>query len=181
MLEELNEPNELNEPVTDGANNVPTPDELTALKAQLEEEQTVAAEVRAQLTARDERIAALEGQLSEVQEAASEGRAQAQELAAQLERANETHAEAINHYLNAQRALNPVLPEGVIRGNTIKEVDDSVSEALSIALAVKEKVEAEAKNARVPAGAPTRAVDMDALTPGEKIKVGLSHEKGGTS
>jgi len=121
------------------------------------------------LTERDDRIAELEVSL-----------AQAQGIASEVDSLRQARSEAVSHYLGAQRALNPHLPEGVIRGESIKEIDDSVSEATSIAQAVRTNIEAEVKNARVPAGAPTRSVDMEALSPSEKIRVGLSQEKGGT-
>ena len=107
--------------------------------------------------------------------------AQAQGIATEVDSLRQGRTEAVSHYLNAQRALNPHLPEGVIRGESIKDIDDSVSEAVSIAQAVRATIEAEVKNARVPAGAPTRTMDMEALSPAEKIRVGLSQEKGGTS
>ena len=175
MAEELENQGTEQTPEADVSNNAPTPDELAALKAQLEEEQAVLADARAQLTARDDRIAALEGELNQE-------KTQREQTMAELQDSKEAHAQAVSHYLNAQRVLNRgTLPEAIIRGETIRDIDDSVSEALAIAEAVKTTLAAEAKNARVPAGAPTRAIDMDALTPEEKIKVGLSQEKGGTS
>lgn len=155
-------------------NGAATPDELEFIKAELEAERATLAEAQAALTERDSRIAGLEAALSEAKQGS-------EALTGELAAAREAHASAISHYLNAQRALHPAIPEGIIRGESVRDIDDSVGMALSIADAVKAGLAAEAKNARVPAGAPTRAVNLDALSPGEKISLGLQQQKGGTS
>ena len=78
------------------------------------------------------------------------------------------------------RALNPTIPGDVIAGATIDEIDASVAKALSIAGAVKANLEAEAKKAKVPAGAPARTeISLEGLSAREKITAGIK-QKGGT-
>lgn len=157
-----------------GTNNVPTPEELDVIKAQLQEEQGARAALEGALAEKDGQIADLTARLTEAQETAAQ-------FAAQLTAADEAHADAISHYRNVQQALNPLIPQGLIRGETVKDVDDSVGEALAIAEAVRESLAAEAQNNRVPAGAPTRTVNLEGLTPDELIRLGISQSQGGTS
>ena len=159
MSEELNKPNELNEP----SNTTPTPDELESIKAQLQVERATLAEAQAVLTEKDGRIAQLQ----------AEGEA----LRAERSNLQQAQAAAITKYLGAVKAANPALPPDTIAGETIEDIDASLTRATSIAAAVKASLEAHAKEARVPAGAPTRAIDLSALSPDEKIRVGLQQSK----
>ena len=79
------------------------------------------------------------------------------------------------------KALNPAVPEGIIAGETIEEIDASVGKGKAIVEAVRQAMEAEAKGTRVPAGAPTRgAINLEGMSPREKIALGIQ-QKGGTS
>ncbi|MFP3898203.1 MAG: hypothetical protein ACLFVD_02720 [Dehalococcoidia bacterium] len=156
---------------TDG---VSTEEDLESIRAQLEEERTAAAEALAALTEKDEHIALLQTELSEARQLSE---------AAQAERTTlqEAHGAAVQKYLEAVKAANPSLPPETIAGSTIEDIDASVEKAQAIAQAVKASLENEARNTRVPAGAPTRAIDLESLSPAEKIKLGLSQSQGGTS
>jgi hypothetical protein len=93
----------------------------------------------------------------------------------------EACAQAISKYLEAARALNSTIPKDVIAGQTIEEIDTSVKKAKAIANAVKANLEAQAKEAKVPAGAPTRGeISLEGLSPREKIAAGIQ-QKGGIS
>jgi DNA repair exonuclease SbcCD ATPase subunit len=160
-------------------NGVSTPEELEAIRAQLEEEQAALAEARAQLeqtmSEKDARIVALEAQLSQAQQAAESLRAEGVAI-------SEANAQAIAKYLDAVKAANPVIPPDIIAGATIEDIDASVEKAQSIATAVKASLEAQAKETRVPAGAPAREnINLDGLSPREKIVVGIQQKQGGTS
>lgn len=163
MPEELENNEET--PETPGTNNVPTEDELEVIKAELEAERTALAE-------KDTRIAELEAQLNEVTTAR-------EAFAAQLYEASDAHTQAVARYLEAVKAANPAIPQDVITGDTIDAIDASLGKALTIAEAVKANLAAEAQNTRVPAGAPTRAVNLEGLTADELIRLGIS--QGGNS
>jgi type I site-specific restriction endonuclease len=137
-----------------------TPEDLEAIKARLEEEMKAKAAAEAALAEKDTRIA---------------------ELQAEGEAISKAHAQAVAKYLEAARALNYTVPKDVIAGGTIEEIDASVEKAKAIAEAVKKALEAQAKEAKVPAGAPTRGtINLEGLSPREKIAAGLN-QKGGTS
>jgi len=147
-------------------NTAPTPEDLEAIKAQLEEEKKAKAAAEASLAEKDARIAELQ----------AEGEA----LRAEGVAISEANAQAVAKYLDVVRAANSTIPQDIIAGDTIENIDASVEKALSIANAVKANLEAQAKEAKVPAGAPTRGeISLEGLTPREKIAAGI-HQKGGT-
>jgi chromosome segregation ATPase len=158
-------------PESNGASNA---EDLAAVKAQLEEETQAKAAAEAALAEKDTRIAALEGELSEAKQGS-------EAVTAELTTLKDAHSKAVAKYLGAVRAANSTIPQDIITGGTIEEIDASVGKAQSIATAVKANLEAQAKEAKVPAGAPTRGeISLEGLSPREKIAAGIQ-QKGGTS
>ena len=150
------------------------PEDLETLKAQLEEEKKAKAAAEASLVEKDARIAELETSLSEAKQGS-------EAVAAELAQVREAHGQAIAKYLGAVRLANPTIPQDIIAGDTIEEIDASVSKATSIAESVRANLEAQAKATKVPAGAPTRSeISVEGLSPREKIAAGIQ-QKGGTS
>ena len=158
-----------------------TPETLEAIKAQLEEEKRAKAADEAALAEKDQRIAelqaegeALRAERSNLQASLSEAKQGSEAAAAELAQVKEAKGQALAKYLSMAKALNPAIPEGIIAGETIEEIDASVEKAQSIANAVKANLEAQAKEAKVPAGAPTRGeISPEGLTPREKIAAGI--------
>ena len=147
------------------SNDAPTEDELAGIRAQLEAEQASLAEAQAALTDKDDRIAELEASLAE-----------ARATAAEVEQLRPAHEQAVARYLEAVRVLNTGIPADLITGATVEAIDDSVAKAQTIADAVRASLAEQAKNARVPAGAPTREINIDGLDAREKISLGLSRQ-----
>jgi chromosome segregation ATPase len=155
----------------DGA---PSPKDLEAIKAELEAEKQAKAAAEAALASRDARITELQATVSVVTQA---GETAASELA----QAKDAYTKAVAKYLDSVRAANPTIPGDVIAGSTIEDIDASVAKALSIATAVKANLEAQAREAKVPAGAPPRTeISLEGLSPREKIAAGIQ-QKGGIS
>jgi septal ring factor EnvC (AmiA/AmiB activator) len=153
---------------------VPTSRDLEAVKAELEEEKKAIVDAQALLSQRDARIAELEAQLSEVLTLSETKGKELEATAAELASAKEAHSKAVSKYLDAVKMANSHLPPDVIAGSTIEEIDASVAKALSIANAVKANLEAQAKEAKVPAGAPARGeISLEGLSPREKIAAGI--------
>ncbi len=158
-------------------NDAPTEDELTVIKGQLQAEQAALAETQAALAAKDDRISELETSLAEAQEAA----AQVEPLQSKLTDMEKFGFDAANaadqatqKYLETVRVLNPALPSDLIDGATIEEIDASVEKAQAITDHVRASLAAEQRNGRVPAGAPTREVNLDGLSADELIRLGIS-------
>jgi hypothetical protein len=161
--------------IGENSNNAPTDDELDAIKAQLEEEQEAKAAAEAALAEKDARITELESELSQVK---SERELTLADLAA----TREANTAAVAKYLEAVKAANSALPQDVITGDTIEDIDASVQKAQSIAESVNARLEAEVKGTKVPAGAPARTgIDIEGLSPSEKIAIGVKQKQGGTS
>jgi len=165
-----------------------TPETLEAIKAQLEEEKRAKAADEAALAEKDQRIAelqaegeALRAERSNLQASLSEAKQGSEAAAAELVSTKEAKDQALAKYLNMAKALNPAIPEGIIAGETIEEIDSSIEKGKGIVEAVKKAMEAEASKAKVPAGAPPRGeISLEGLTPREKIAAGIQ-QKGGTS
>jgi len=181
MPENGNEETKKSEESEENQNTAPAPEDLEAIRLQLEEERQARAAAQAFLDEKDRRIAELEASLSEVMTLSETKGKELAASAAELAQVREARDRAVAKYLNMARALNPAVPEGIIAGETIEEIDASVEKGKAIVEAVKKAMEAEASQARVPAGAPTRGViNLEGLSPREKIALGIQ-QKGGVN
>ena len=155
-------------------NEVSTTEDIEAIKAELEEEKKAKAAAEASLAEKDARIAELEASLSEAKTGS-------EATATELAQVNEAHGQAVAKYLGAVRLANPTIPQDIITGDTIEDIDASLAKATTIAESVKANLEAQARETKVPAGAPPRGeISLEGLTPREKIAAGIQ-QKGGTS
>jgi len=81
--------------------------------------------------------------------------------------------EAVSKYRDVLLKANPNIPEELIQGNSIDELDSSVEKAHAVVEKIKSSIE---ESSRIPAGAPVRAgIDISALSPAEKVVYGLAH------
>jgi DNA repair exonuclease SbcCD ATPase subunit len=166
MPEEIQQPEQTPEN-TPNPNGAAQTDELATIKAELEAEKKAIADAQAIISQKDARIAELEKALSEAKQ-------QSEAVTAEFATLKDTHTKAVAKYLGAVKTANPTLPADVITGSTIKDIDDSLAKALTIAESVKKSLEAQAKETKVPAGAPTRGgIALEAMSPREKIAAGL--------
>lgn len=158
-------------------NNVSAADELAAIKAQLEEEKTARAAVEEDMAGKDTRIVELDAQVTEFTTQLEGKTKELEAAAAEISTLNQTKSEALAKYLGMAKALNPTVPEGIIVGETIAEIDSSVEKGKAIVEAVKKTMEAEAAGIKVPAGAPTRGeINLEGLSPREKIAAGIQQK-----
>ncbi len=82
---------------------------------------------------------------------------------------------AVGKYRIAVLASAPDVPEDLVKGETIEEIDSSLERARGMVAKIRKQVEAEAAGRKVPAGAPPRSrPDLSSLSPGEKIAHALS-------
>jgi chromosome segregation ATPase len=157
------------------SNGAPQTDELAAIKAELEAEKPVLSEAEGKAIAEAQAILAeKDARIAELEKALSEAKQQSEAVTAELATLKDTHTKAVSKYLGAVKTANPTLPGDVITGSTIDEIDATLAKALAIAESVKKSLEAQAKEAKVPAGAPTRGgIALEAMSPREKIAAGL--------
>jgi len=122
----------------------------------------------------------LRAERSNLQASLSEAKQGSEAAAAELAQVKEAKGQALAKYLDVVRLANPAIPQDIIAGDTIEEIDTSVEKGKAIVESVKKAMEAEASQAKVPAGAPTRGeISPEGLTPREKIAAGIQ-QKGGT-
>jgi vacuolar-type H+-ATPase subunit I/STV1 len=161
------------EETQENRNSQGAPETTEAIKAELEEERKARAVVEASLAEKDTHIAELEASLSEAKQTTESLRAEGVAI-------SEARDQAVAKYLDAVRAANPAIPQDIIAGDTIEDIDASLAKATTIAESVKANLEAQAKETRVPAGAPTRTeISVEGLSPREKIAAGIQQKGGG--
>ena len=152
---------------------VSTPEELADIKTQLAEEQKAKSALEQAVAERDARLAGLETALSEAKQSSEAS-------AADLVAVKEARDQAVSKYLNMAKALNPTIPQDIIVGGSIAEIDASIEKGKALVASVTQYLESEASEAKVPAGAPLRgAISLEGMSPKEKIAYGIQ-QKGGT-
>jgi len=149
-------------------------EDLAAVRAQLEEEQKAKTTLEEAMAGKDARLAELEAALSEAKQGSEAS-------TAELTAVKAARDLAVAKYATMAKALNPTIPEDMISGETIEELDASVEKAKGLVSSVKQSLESEASKAKVPAGAPTRgAISLEGMSSRDKIAAGIQ-QKGGTS
>ena len=80
-------------------------------------------------------------------------------------------------YRAAVLASEPGIPQDLVKGESLDEIDASLELARGIVSRVRQQLEVEAEANKVPAGAPPRMPqDLSALSPAEKIAYALSRQ-----
>ena len=87
-------------------------------------------------------------------------------------------ANAVDKYRTAVLATAPGVPDELLKGETVEDIDASLEQARRIVLRVKQQLDSDVATRSVPAGAPPRTPpDMSALSPTEKIAHALITER----
>ncbi len=147
-------------------------DRLNAAQADIErlEHETAIASAQAQQAAIDAEALREELQLTH---AASSAETEA--LRTQADEATARSRDSAARYRELMLRLEPGLPPDLVEGDTVDEIDASITAARAVAASVRAHMTDQAQSARVPAGAPVRgAPDLSSLTPRQKIAYGLS-------
>ena len=138
------------------------------MEAGLSDRDQVVARLNGTLGQRDARIAELEAAVSGMESAAGEREQQAAAARLQL-------SQALEAYRASLLEADPGLPAELVAGDTIEELQASHARARQIVEQVRGSLEEQALMERTPSGAPARSdVDVSALSPEEKIRLGLS-------
>ncbi len=141
---------------------------IAELEAGLAEGERRAANLNGALAQRDARIAELTDAVGGLERAAAEREQQAEATRAQL-------SQALEAYRASLLAAEPGLPEDMVGGATVEELQASHAKARQLVEQVRGRIEEQALADRTPAGAPARSdLDVSALSPEEKIRLGLS-------
>jgi uncharacterized coiled-coil protein SlyX len=136
------------------------------------------AENEAALAEKNSRISELEQALAERDEQINSLKKSLAELEAKLTEVKEGQAQAIASYRELVVSSNPDLPEELISGESVEEIDKSLAGARVLIDRVRQRLETEIAGARIPAGAPLRTpADLSALSPQEKIQYAMGERR----
>jgi len=134
------------------------------LARELEARDTAIAELKQALASKDSEIVILKQTIVESEK--------------KLAEINNTLAQAIASYKALVVRTNPEVPAELITGDTIEAIDQSREKARALVDRVRQGVEAEIAKAKIPFGAPPRAVvDLSALSAREKIQYAIGRGK----
>lgn len=151
-------------------------EELASARAEMERLQAMAAD-------REARAAHLEAQLGELRQELAQAREQSeareQELAGRAEALEAQVRSAAQRYRELALQLSPELPEELVTGESVEEIDAALQRAQETVSRVRGHLESQAQAAWVPVGAPPRsAPDLSGLSAEEKIRLGLRQKVG---
>ncbi|MFH0941725.1 MAG: hypothetical protein V1823_01705 [Chloroflexota bacterium] len=125
-------------------------------------------------------IAELESRLAEKEAALSGANERLSRLAAAIAELEARLARAAASYRTLIIAAHPEIPEDLISGQSVEEIEASLEKARSLVSRVRQGLEMAATQGRVPPGAPPRTVpDLSSLSPREKIQYGIGGKKNG--
>ena len=87
-------------------------------------------------------------------------------------------SQAISSYRALVIKSNPDLPEELIAGDSVEEIEKSLANAQALIDRVRERLETEIAGTRIPAGAPLRTpLDLSSLSPQEKIQYAIGERR----
>ena len=141
-------------PENNNQNQEPTGEELENSRvAQLEE---LIAEKERSLLPRDSRISELEQAIASRDNQIAALKQSLAELEPRMTELEDSLAQAVSSYRALVIKSNPGVPEELIAGDSIEEIDDSLASAQVLIDRVRQELEAEIAAAKIPAGAPLR-------------------------
>lgn len=145
---------------------------------QNQEQEPNGEELEARLAEKNSRISKLEQAVASRDEQIADLNQSLAELEPRLAELEESLAQAISSYRALVIRSNPDLPEELIAGDSVEEIDKSLAGAQALIERVRERLETEIAGARIPAGAPLRTpADLSALSPQEKIQYAIGERR----
>jgi uncharacterized coiled-coil protein SlyX len=136
------------------------------------------AKSEAALTEKGSRVFELEQVLAERDEQINTLKQSLAELETKLAELADSRSQVLASYRALVVSSNPDLPEELIAGDSVEEIDKSLASARALIDRVRERLEMEIAGARIPAGAPLRApLDLSALSPQEKIQYAMGERR----
>ena len=154
-------------------------EELMAAQSELEELRATVADREARATHVEEELAQLRAEFGEARE---ERQAVDEEVAGLQEQAEALRAEvkrSAERYREVALEQLPELPQELVTGETVAEVDAALQRARETVSKVRGHLESQAQAGRVPVGSPPRSgPDLSGMSAEEKIRFGLQQQDG---
>jgi uncharacterized coiled-coil protein SlyX len=136
------------------------------------------AESEAALTEKGSQISELERALVERDEQINTLKQSLAELETKLAELADSRSQALASYRALVVSSNPDLPEELITGESVEEIDRSLASARALIDRVRQRLEMEIAGSRIPAGASLRApLDLSVLSPQEKIQYAMGERR----
>jgi len=136
------------------------------------------AESEAALAEKSSRISGLEQALAERDDQINTLKQSLAELETQLTGLKDGQSQAIANYRALVVRSNPELPEELIAGDSVEEIDKSLAGAQALIDKVRQRLETEIAGAKIPAGTPLRTpADLSALSTQEKIQYAMGERR----
>jgi uncharacterized coiled-coil protein SlyX len=130
------------------------------------------------LAEKENELALKSSRISELEQALSSRDSQIADLKQSAAELEERLAQAVSSYRALAVRANPSVPEEAITGESIEEIDQSLTSAQALIERVRQELEAEIAGARIPAGAPPRKpIDLSALSPRDKIQQAIGERR----
>jgi predicted nuclease with TOPRIM domain len=153
-----------------GQNQVQEPDEGEMM--------TRLAQSEAALAEKNSRLSQLEQALAERDEQINTLKQSVAELETKLTELADSRSQELASYRALVISSNPDLPEELIAGESVEEIDKSLASARALIDRVRQRLETEIAGSRIPAGAPLRTpLDLSALSPQEKIQYAMGERR----
>lgn len=115
-----------------------------------------------------------DGRVQELEVEVNQLRSSLEEREAELGNLREQMSTATSRYRAALLSSVPEVPEELVQGDTIEELDASLASARSIVEKVAQQLGSQVATEQVPTGAPPRRPpDLSAMSPHEKILYAL--------
>lgn len=149
-------------------------EQLAAAQNDIEQLQTRLADAEARDATRAAEVAELQRHLAAKEDALATQAVELEDLRAAAGEAEQAVRQAVERVRQSILEREPDLPQDLITGETVADLDAAVEQARRTVAQVRQHLEQQAQSLRVPAGAPVRgARDTSAMSAGEKIRAGL--------
>lgn len=131
-----------------------------------------------QLEDASSKVIALEDLLAEREEQLAKANARISELEQAVAESGKNLAQAVSDYKQLAVKSSPGVPDELVAGSTIEEINSSLERARIIVGKVRQGLTTEMASAKVPAGAPERTpADLSVLSPLEKIRYAIGGKR----
>jgi uncharacterized coiled-coil protein SlyX len=136
------------------------------------------AELEQLIAGKERELALKDSRISELEQALADRDSQIAALEQSLPELENGLSQAVASYKALVIKANPAVPEELVSGDTIEEIDDSLASAQTLIDRVRQELEAEIAAAKIPAGSPARTpLDFSALSPKEKIQYAIGERR----
>ena len=155
-----------------------TQEQFDGLKKELEAEKGAKATFEASVAEKDTKITELEGNLKARDDELTQLKQAGEGHQGELDGLKTSLGEAVGKYRGLVLASNPTVPDELVTGESIADIEASLEKAKGLVSKVTAQVTEQLQKTVVPAGAPTRTGPAtEGMTARQKINYGLEQSR----